>query len=66
MKAVDVDSGKNGKLSYHFKVNNSNVQSTHGFFIHPNTGEIICEKDFRFDIQKKYEVSKAYIIWFNK
>lgn len=40
VKAVDGDPGENGRITYHFKVNDSNVQETDEFSINEDTGEI--------------------------
>ncbi|XP_072154327.1 cadherin-87A isoform X2 [Bemisia tabaci] len=38
--AIDTDSGENGRVTYHFKINNLNVQETEEFMINADTGEL--------------------------
>lgn len=40
VKAEDGDSGENGRVTYHFKVQNENVLETEDFTINSDTGEI--------------------------
>lgn len=54
--AEDQDSGENGRLTYHFKVNNSNVQETNEFVIDELSGEVKTKQDLSNDEKKTYEL----------
>lgn len=56
IKASDQDSGENGHVSYHFKVNNTNVQHTDQFMIDAETGELRVRIPLDREIQERYEV----------
>lgn len=45
LSAVDLDSGKNGKISYHFSSQTSDIVKTH-FKLNDVTGEIFLQKKF--------------------
>lgn len=40
VKAMDNDTGENGKIKYHLQVNNQNVQDTNDFSIDEISGEL--------------------------
>lgn len=61
VKATDKDVGENGRLTYHFKVNDQNVQETDEFSIDANTGELRSKKYLDREIQAKYEVHTKHI-----
>lgn len=58
VKAIDKDENENGRLTYHFKVDEENVQETEEFSINPNTGELRTKLSLDRETKSKYEVSK--------
>lgn len=58
VKANDGDSGENGHVTYHFKVENKNVQETDEFYINEETGEIVTKVLLDREVKDKYEVMK--------
>lgn len=56
VRAKDNDSGENGRISYHFKVNDTNVQETEEFFIHPETGDLRTKVILDREVKSKYEL----------
>lgn len=60
VKAVDKDSGENGRVTYHLKVNNHNVQETDEFIIDMDNGELRTKMFLDREVQSKYEVSYCF------
>lgn len=56
VKAIDKDIGENGRVTYHMRVNNENVQETDEFTIDATTGELRSKKYLDREEQSKYEV----------
>lgn len=56
VKAIDGDGGENGHVTYHFKVDNKNVQETDEFSINEETGEIVTKVLLDREMKEKYEV----------
>ncbi|KAE8740358.1 hypothetical protein FOCC_FOCC014138, partial [Frankliniella occidentalis] len=56
VKAVDGDGGENGHVTYHFKVDNQNVQETEEFYINDETGEIVTKVLLDREAKEKYEL----------
>ncbi|KAK4881840.1 hypothetical protein RN001_005159 [Aquatica leii] len=57
VKAVDKDSGENGRVTYHFKVNDENVQSTEEFIIDQDTGELRTRIYLDKKMKDRYELT---------
>lgn len=57
VKAEDADTGDNGKITYHFKVNDSDVQETDEFSIQKDTGEITTKILLDRENKSRFEVS---------
>lgn len=53
VKAVDNDTGDNGKIKYHLQVNNQNVQETDDFVIDEYTGELRTKRQLNRKNQSK-------------
>lgn len=56
VKANDSDSGDNGKLSYHLRVNNENVQETETFEINEISGELRLKQKLNRKKKSRYEI----------
>ncbi|KAJ1523428.1 hypothetical protein ONE63_001290 [Megalurothrips usitatus] len=56
VKAIDGDGGENGHVTYHFKVDNKNVQETEEFLINEETGEIVTKVLLDREVKEKYEL----------
>lgn len=56
VKAVDKDNGESGRVTYHFRINNKNVQETDEFIINPDTGELKTKVILDHKIKEKYQV----------
>ncbi|XP_066591300.1 cadherin-87A [Prorops nasuta] len=56
VKAIDKDPGENGRLSYHLKVGNKNVQETDEFFIDKETGELRSKIILDREVKSKFEL----------
>lgn len=56
VKAIDKDSGENGRVTYHLKVNNHNVQETDEFIIDQDTGELRTKMFLDREVKSKYEL----------
>lgn len=56
VKALDKDSGENGRVTYHLKVNNHNVQETDEYAIDSDTGELRTKMFLDREVKSKYEV----------
>lgn len=56
MCAEDKDFGENGRITYFFKVANSNVQQTDTFTIHPETGQIKTQILLDYETKSSYQV----------
>ena len=56
VKATDKDPGENGKISYHLKVGNQNVQETEEFVINQETGELRAKIILDREVKNKFEV----------
>lgn len=54
--AVDDDHGENGRVTYHFKVNDSNVQETEEFSIDPDNGELRAKIILDRETKPSYQV----------
>jgi hypothetical protein len=61
VKAIDRDPGENGRVSYHLKVGNRNVQETEEFSIDQETGELRSKIILDREIKSKFEVSNMSI-----
>lgn len=57
VKAEDSDTGDNGRITYHFKVNDTDVQETDEFSIQKDTGEITTKILLDREVKSKFEVS---------
>ncbi|KAB0801704.1 hypothetical protein PPYR_03890 [Photinus pyralis] len=57
VKAADKDNGENGRVTYHFKLNDENVQMTDEFIINPDTGDLRIKTYLDNKIQDKYELT---------
>lgn len=62
VKARDDDPGENGRVTYHFKVNDSNVQDTDEFTINEETGELRSKIILDRETKKQYQVSTQRIL----
>ncbi|XP_043681793.1 cadherin-87A [Vespula pensylvanica] len=56
VKAIDRDPGENGRISYHLKVGNKNVQETEEFSIDQETGELRSKIILDREIKSKFEL----------
>lgn len=56
VKAVDKDGGENGRVSYHLRVKDRNVQETDEFVIDADTGELRSKVFLDREVRAKYEV----------
>ncbi|XP_018562347.1 cadherin-87A [Anoplophora glabripennis] len=56
VKAIDKDENENGRLTYHFKVDEENVQETEEFSINPNAGELRTKVSLDRETKSKYEL----------
>lgn len=56
VKASDNDQGENGRLSYHLKVGNLNVQENEEFSINQETGELRSKIILDREIKNKFEL----------
>ena len=56
VKATDEDKGENGRVSYHLKVGNKNVQETEEFAIDQESGELRSKIILDREVKSKYEV----------
>ncbi|XP_014205128.1 cadherin-87A [Copidosoma floridanum] len=56
VKALDRDSGDNGKVSYHMKVGNRNVQETEEFSIDQDSGELRSKIILDRETKSKFEL----------
>lgn len=65
VKAKDEDPGENGRITYHFKVNDSNVQETDEFIINEETGELRSKIILDRETRKQYQVWLKYFpsVW---
>ncbi|CAH2085946.1 unnamed protein product [Euphydryas editha] len=61
IKAIDEDTGDNGKVSYYFKVDNQNVGETQEFSLDPNTGELKTKTFLDREIQGEYQLIIAAV-----
>lgn len=57
MSAEDKDFGENGRVTYHFKVANSNAQQTDTFTIDPETGQIKTHILLDYETKSSYQVN---------
>lgn len=62
VKAIDRDPGENGRISYHLKVGNKNVQETEEFSIDQETGELRSKIILDREIKSKFEVSCIFYL----
>ncbi|XP_071055461.1 cadherin-87A [Onthophagus taurus] len=56
VKAFDKDIGENGRLTYHLRVNDENVQETEEFSIDEETGELRSKKYLDREVKGRYEL----------
>ncbi|XP_028130157.2 cadherin-87A [Diabrotica virgifera virgifera] len=56
VKAVDKDQNENGRLTYHFKVDDENVQETEEFSIDPKSGELKTRKSLDREFKPNYQL----------
>lgn len=61
VKAKDEDTGDNGRVTYHFKVNNENVQETEDFRIDEVAGEIQAKGILDREVKSNYQVNE--LVW---
>uniref|UniRef100_A0A0A9XXM0 Cadherin-87A n=1 Tax=Lygus hesperus TaxID=30085 RepID=A0A0A9XXM0_LYGHE len=54
--ARDDDTGENGRVTYHFKVNNNNVQETDDFYIHETSGDITAKGVLDRELKSTYQL----------
>ena len=59
VKAVDHDPGENGRIGYHLKVGNRNVQENEEFSIDQETGELRAKIILDREVKSKFEVNIA-------
>lgn len=64
VKASDRDPGENGRVSYHLKVGNKNVQETEEFAIDQETGELRAKIILDREVKNKFEVSVFFFFRF--
>lgn len=57
VKAVDKDDGENGRVSYHLKLDDENVQETAEFVINPDNGELRTKVFLDRETRARYDVS---------
>lgn len=57
VKAVDEDEGENGKVTYHLKLDDINVQETAEFVINPDNGELRTKVFLDREVRARYDVS---------
>ncbi|KAF5276236.1 hypothetical protein FQR65_LT04041 [Abscondita terminalis] len=57
VRAVDKDSGENGRVTYHLKVDDQNVQSTEEFVIDQNSGELRTRLYLDKKMKDRYELT---------
>lgn len=57
VKATDKDAGENGRITYHLKVDEHNIQETDDFIIDAETGELRSKKYLDREERAKYDVS---------
>lgn len=57
VKATDDDEGENGRVTYHLKVGDENVQETAEFSIDENTGELRTRQTLDRESRPRYQVS---------
>ena len=58
--AVDDDTGDNGKISYHLRVNDQNVQETQEFIINEDSGELYAKIALDREKKSSYQVIYNY------
>lgn len=56
MQAEDKDFGENGRVTYFFKVANSNTQQTDTFIINSETGQIKTQILLDYETKSTYQV----------
>lgn len=57
VKAMDEDEGENGKVTYHLKLDDINVQETAEFVINPDNGELRTKVFLDREVRARYDVS---------
>jgi hypothetical protein len=60
VKAVDDDTGDNGKVSYHLRVNDQNVQETNEFIINEETGDLTAKIPLDREAKVSYQVNNNH------
>ncbi|CAG4946283.1 unnamed protein product [Colias eurytheme] len=61
IKAVDADTGENGRVSYYLKVDNRNVLETQEFSLDPNSGQLRTKTFLDREIQPEYQLVIAAV-----
>lgn len=62
VKAIDKDENENGRVTYHLKVGDENVQETAEFSIGENTGVLRTRQTLDRESRPRYQVSYENII----
>lgn len=57
VKAIDNDDNENGRVTYHFQIDDHYVQETMEFMINENTGELRIKQNLDREFQPRYQVS---------
>lgn len=57
VKAADSDDGENGRVTYHLKLDDINVQETAEFVINPDNGELRTKVFLDREVRARYDVS---------
>lgn len=57
VKAADSDEGENGRVTYHLKLDDINVQETAEFVINPDNGELRTKVFLDREVRARYDVS---------
>lgn len=65
VEAIDLDENENGRITYHFKADNKNVQEVADFSIDPNKGEIRTIHNLDRELKSQYEVSHNNFLHLN-
>lgn len=59
VKAADDDEGENGRVTYHLKLDDINVQETAEFVINPDNGELRTKVFLDREVRARYDVSST-------
>lgn len=60
VKAIDKDENENGRITYHFKIGDKNVQETPEFSIDENNGELRIRENLDREVKAKYKVGQFH------